>query len=74
MTTRAIDQVYEVVRAAGSRGLTDPEIAEALKVTPAHIKGLRRQLQLAGRLKRTTDDPNRRNFHNQLLAVWIVNE
>jgi hypothetical protein len=73
MTTKPTDQLYELIQAAGGRGLTDPEIAEASGFTRGHVKELRRALQLAGRLQRTKD-PARRGGKGRLLDVWIAND
>jgi hypothetical protein len=74
VNTRPIDKQYDVIWSAGPRGMTDPQFTKAFGITPTHVKSLRRQLQLAGRLRRTTDDAGRSSFQGRLLDVGIAVE
>jgi hypothetical protein len=73
MSTKPADKLFALIRAAGDRGLTDVELAQAMGVSQTRVKQLRRELQLAGRLRRTTD-PTRRDGNGRLVDVWIANE
>jgi predicted transcriptional regulator len=73
MTMKPLESCFDIIKAAGDRGLTDHEISEIMGVSVDRVKQLRRELQLAGRLRRTTD-PERRGGKGRLLDVWIANE